>query len=289
MMVETGSFLNELLQKTKKSLTKISRNEADREARLLVEWATQIRPIDHVLNPNLPISSHQMNVLEKAVEQRLKGMPVYRIIGMREFYGIPFLLSSQTLEPRSDTETLVDMVLTYLKNQNEFNQIVNILDMGTGTGAIAIAILSNFEKSRVWGVDVREDILETAFNNATNAQVSDRFKTVLSNWFENIDTKYDLIVSNPPYIPHDDIDKLSPEVKYHDPLRALDGGVDGLDFYRLLARDSHKFLKKNGKIAIEIGFGQEDAVISLFHTHGYHCEKQCKDLNAIPRSLLFRQ
>lgn len=260
---------------------------AELDARLLIEWVTSTNRKDLLLNPNLPIAETEQLQLQTAVQKRLDGMPVYRIIGTREFYGIPFELSAETLEPRPDTEILVDMILPVLENTVNRKKEAQFLDMGTGTGAIAVAALVNVPESEAIAVDISSKALETATKNAETAGVAQRFHPCLSDWFDKIDGTFDVIVSNPPYIPSEVIATLSREVREHDPLRALEGGDDGLYFYRKLAVGSARFLNRSGAVAVEIGQGQERDVIALFADAGFHCVEMRKDLHSITRALLF--
>ncbi|AQX28325.1 MULTISPECIES: peptide chain release factor N(5)-glutamine methyltransferase [unclassified Bartonella] len=279
--------LSNTIQKTREKFRHQGISEADLNAKILVEWITGTNAFDRIIRPNMYLSSKQLVQLEQAINRRISGEPVYRIIGEREFYGIPFALSKDTLEPRPDTETLVDLVLPILKTHIEKSEQATLLDMGTGSGAIAIAILKQIPQIYAVAVDISEDALKTATKNAQHANVAHRFTPLLSNWFDSIKGQFDLIISNPPYIPEKEIKNLAKEVSQHDPLRALIGGEDGLDFYRKLAHESENYLKEKGYIAVEIGFSQEKKVCDLFEKNGFKCLKIREDLNGIPRALLF--
>lgn len=280
------SFKN-IIQQTREKLRTKGIFEADLDAKILVEWITGINAATRISNPDIHLSSENIIQIEQAVQRRIAGEPVYRIIGAREFYGISFALSRETLEPRPDTETLIDLVLPFLKKQVENSRKTTLLDMGTGSGAIAIAILKQIPQSYAVAVDISEDALKTATKNAKNAEVMHRFTPLLSDWFDSVTDRFDFIVSNPPYIPEKDIKKLAKEVRLHDPLRALVGGKDGLDFYRKLAHEAANYLKENGTIAVEIGYSQEKEVCDLFEKNDFQCLEMRKDLNGIPRALLF--
>jgi len=279
--------LADSLRKTRQIFQDHALDNADLDARLLVEWATNTTRKDLLLNPDMSVPEDAQQRLQSAIKKRLDNMPVYRIIGVREFYGIPFLLSPETLEPRSDTETLVDLILPVLENMVAKNGQASFLDMGTGTGAIAISALVNVKQTHATAVDISSGALETAQRNAENAGVASRFHACLSNWFERVEGRFDLIVSNPPYIPDDEVPLLAKEVKDYDPYRALAGGKDGLYFYDKLAKEAMHFLNPLGMIAVEIGQGQENDVIGLFEKAGFHCMELRKDLSAITRALLF--
>ncbi|EJF81349.1 Release factor glutamine methyltransferase [Candidatus Bartonella washoeensis] len=279
--------LNNIIRKTQEKLRTQGISEANLDAKILVEWITDTNPSDRICQPDMRLSSEQIMQLEKAVQRRISGEPVYRIIGTREFYGISFTLSEDTLEPRPDTETLVDLVLPLLTKHVENSRKTTLLDMGTGSGAIAISILKHIPQSYAVAVDISEDALKTATKNAQNAKVVHRFTPLLSDWFHSVTGRFDLIISNPPYIPETDIKKLAKEVRLHDPLRALNGGKDGLDFYRKLAHEAKNYLKTKGSVAVEIGFFQEKEVCNLFEKNGFQCLEMRRDLSGIPRALLF--
>ncbi|MGF7157506.1 peptide chain release factor N(5)-glutamine methyltransferase [Bartonella heixiaziensis] len=279
--------LNNIIRKTQEKLRTQGISQANLDAKILVEWITGTNASDRICQPDMRLSSEQIIQLEKAVQRRIAAEPVYRIIGTREFYGISFALSEDTLEPRPDTETLVDLVLPLLIKHVENSGKTTFLDMGTGSGAIAIALLKQIPQSYAVAVDISEDALNTAIKNAKNAEVIHRFTPLLSDWFNSVTDQFDLIISNPPYIPETDIKNLAKEVRLHDPLRALIGGIDGLDFYRKLAHETKNHLKVGGSLAVEIGYSQEKAVCDLFEKHSFQLLEMRKDLNGIPRALLF--
>ncbi|WP_413154534.1 peptide chain release factor N(5)-glutamine methyltransferase [Bartonella sp. cb54] len=279
--------LDRIIQQTQEKLRYHKISEANLDAKILVEWITNTNASDRITRPNLRLSPEQIVRLEQAVQRRIAGEPVYRIIGKREFYGISFVLSQDTLEPRPDTETLVDLVLPLLKKYVKQSGKTTLLDMGTGSGAIAIAILKQIPQSYAVAVDISENALKTAIKNAENAKVIHRFTPLLSDWFDSVTNRFDLIISNPPYIPERDIKNLAKEVRLHDPLRALIGGKDGLDFYRKIAHKAVHYLNEKGYVAVEIGYSQEKKVCDLFEKNGFQCLKICKDLCDIPRGLLF--
>ena len=279
--------LYDVLKKTRKLFRDRKLDNADLDARLLVEFITSTTRKDEILNPDFQVGNDALQRLDKVIVERLNGKPVYRIIGKREFYGIEFHLSADTLEPRDDTEALVDLVLPEIRSIADRYGEAKIVDMGTGTGAIAIALLANVNGLKATAVDISDDALKTASLNAENARVADRFSSLKSDWFSGFSGKFDMVISNPPYIPESEISTLATEVKKYDPLRALSGGKDGLQFYRKLAEECRPFLKPHGMIAVEIGKDQEKDVIALFSENGFELKKTRKDLNGILRALLF--
>lgn len=258
------------------------------EARLLVQWATGTSPLDSITTPEQIISPAAVNRLEDALRRRIAGEPVHRIFGERAFYGLDFTLSADTLEPRPDTETVVDLALPFLQNLAQTKQPVTCLDMGTGSGAIAIALLAHVPQLHATGVDIAEGALVTAQANAVRAGVQTRFSICHSDWFTAVTGQYDLVISNPPYIPQAEVKKLDISVRNHDPLRALDGGIDGLDFYRALATGARPYLVAGGRLVVEIGINQKQDVEAIFACHNFQLMQTRTDLADIDRALMFK-
>ncbi len=243
--------------------------------------------LDLISAPEQLVDSAVIETLSDALDRREKGEPVHRIMGVREFFGLPFRLSAATLEPRPDTEVLVELVIPALEALAVQKNTLELLDMGTGTGAIIISLLHRFERAHGIGLDMAEGALAMARINAVANGVGDRFAALKSDWFENVSGRFHLIVSNPPYIPHEDIAGLSREVREHDPLAALDGGSDGLNFYRALAQKAADHLYKQGMVAVEIGAGQFQDVEALFESAGFSLAGHASDLGGHRRAMLF--
>ncbi|PYE88907.1 peptide chain release factor N(5)-glutamine methyltransferase [Phyllobacterium leguminum] len=273
--------------KARKQLREAGIATPELDARLLVEWATATTRLDALSAPERIIDGEAVMVLDIGLSRRLAGEPVHRIMGERSFYGLGFRLSPETLEPRPDTETLVDLVLPFLRERIAKNGIAELIDMGTGTGAIAIALLSQLERLHAIGVDIAPGALATARENARLAGVSRRFAALRGDWFAEISGRFDLIVSNPPYIPRREVANLDREVREHDPLLALDGGEDGLDFYRALARGGEERLYEGGAVGVEIGAGQRADVEAIFAENGFRLMEGLQDLGGHDRALLF--
>ncbi len=281
--------LDSLMASSRARLRAAELDTPDLDAELLVEWITGATRLDLISSPEKLIDEVQVVQLNDALERRIAGEPVHRIIGMREFYGLPFRLSPETLEPRPDTEALVELVSPYLEKLIAQHGRATTLDMGTGTGAIVISLLHQFEKLDGVGLDVAEGALAMARINAAMNGVSDRFAALKSDWFANVRGRFHLIVSNPPYIPHEEIADLSREVREHDPMAALDGGADGLDFYRALAKHAAEYLYKDGIVAVEIGAGQFDDVSVIFESADFHLINNASDLGGHRRAMVFTQ
>lgn len=214
----------------------------------------------------------------KATEQRAQGKPLSAIFGFVEFYGMRFNINRKVLAPRMETEILVEEIIKAIDNIKK----CEILDIGTGSGAIAISVAKN-SQAKVYAIDVSKQALDVAKENAKKNQAKVEF--ICSDLFENLKNrkKFDIIASNPPYIPSADIEGLDEEVKKYDPRLALDGGKDGLDFYRKIIKEAPIHLKKNGLIFFEIGKGQFSAVKKLLEKNGFFDVQGIKDYNKIYR------
>jgi release factor glutamine methyltransferase len=257
------------------------------EARMIVEHCTGTDRRDAIASPGRIVASEQIAAIDRALARRLAGEPVHRIFGWRDFYGLRLKLSPDTLEPRPDTETLVDAVVPLLREIAEREGRCSVLDLGTGTGAIALAIAANVPETVVTATDVSAGALAAATENAAANRLAERFVPLLSNWFSAINGKFHAIVSNPPYIPADEIDGLQPEVRLHDPRRALDGGADGLVAYRAIAEGAAIHLESDGIVAVEVGEGQRRDVQRIFAEAGYRMVSVHRDLAGTERVLLF--
>ena len=261
--------------------------DAALDARLLVEHFTGTSRSDAIARPDMPVGPQAALQVEKALARRCLGEPVHRILGFREFYGLRLALSAETLEPRPDTEVLVDAVLPFAREVAAREGACRVLDLGTGSGAIALAVLANVPEAVATGVDISEDALATAARNAAELGFSGRFRPVRSDWFAEISGRYHVIVANPPYIGSDEIGALQKEVRLFDPLRALDGGKDGLDPYREIAAGAAAHMETGGLVAVEIGSTQRRAVGSIFAGKGFCLVRELSDLAGNDRGLLF--
>lgn len=257
------------------------------DARLLIGDVTGFSLTDFVLKGDRSLSADEVSQIAAMIERREKGEPVHRILGHREFYGLDLLLSPATLEPRPDTEILVDAVLPYLEGIVALHGSARILDMGIGTGAICLALLSECPSAIGVGTDISEGALITAADNAARNGLGDRFETQLSHWFDTVENSFDIIVSNPPYIRRDVIATLERDVRQFDPMAALDGGVDGLDPYRAIAEGAGRFLNAGGIIGVEIGYDQKIDVTAIFTAQGYDLLNAYKDYGGNNRALIF--
>lgn len=281
--------IGHLLTHARLELRQADIDSADIDARLLVQWVSGCSLTDLVVRPDAAVDADAVALMHNALARRIAGEPVHRIIGEREFYGLSFSLNADTLEPRPDTEALIGLILPFLQAKAAEKTFVDILDMGTGTGAIAITLLHEVPLARGIAVDIAAGALKAVRINAKRAGVSSRLATLQSDWFDAVRGKYDLIVSNPPYIPAKIVLELEKEVKDYDPRIALDGGEDGLNFYRSLAQYSGAHLRKNGMIGVEIGAGQADDVTAIFAQYSYSLTGVAEDLAGHKRALAFQR
>lgn len=278
--------LGELLRHARQRLAGAGIADAAFDARLIVEHFSGTTRTDAITSPDRIVV--QVAEIEAALDRRIAGEPVHRILGYRDFYGMRLSLSTETLEPRPDTETLVDAVLPFVRETAAREGICRILDLGTGTGAIALALVTQEPKAVAIGADISDDALATATANAGHLGVSSRFSAKKTDWFAEIHGLHHLIVSNPPYISSSGIENLQNEVRNFDPRRALDGGPDGLEPYRIIASGAARHLEKDGLVGLEIGHDQRRDVTVIFEQAGYHLFAQHKDLGGNDRVLVFR-
>ncbi|GES47320.1 release factor glutamine methyltransferase [Rhizobium dioscoreae] len=282
-----GPTASELLQEARARFAGADLDDPATEARILVGGLLHLSATGLVTHGFEPVSEDDVVMIRAAIDRRLNHEPVYRILGEREFYGLSLRLSAATLEPRPDTEILVDTMLPHVRRLESQIGNIHILDIGTGTGAICLALLRECPKAMGVGSDISSEALETARGNAERNGLAARFRTVQGSWFEAIHERFHVIVSNPPYIASSVISTLAPEVKDFDPPTALDGGLDGLDAYRAIAKDAARFLYQNGMIGVEIGYDQRETVTSVFEGAGFSLVEAVRDYGQNDRVLVF--
>jgi release factor glutamine methyltransferase len=214
------------------------------------------------------LSADEAARLEDYTQRRMAGEPVARIIGVKEFWGLPLLISPATLVPRPDTETVVEAALEILRAEARCNHSLLITDLGTGSGAILLALLSELPNAFGIGTDISEAALQTARGNAAHLGFAERAAFIACDYGAALSGAFGLIVSNPPYIRSADIAALGTEVRDHDPRHALDGGADGLDAYRLIASEAMRLLAPGGALVMEVGRGQSNDVEGLMTAAG---------------------
>lgn len=248
------------------------------DARLLMQEAARLTHAEIIAEPERELGSEALSNFNAFIARRLAHEPVSRILGRREFYGRNFTLTPDVLDPRPDTEVVVELALRLVKAGR-------FIDLGTGSGAIAVTLCA--ENAALSGVasDVSSAALKVAEANAAANNVAARLKFHRGSWFENVDGVFDLIISNPPYIRSGEA--LMPEVFHHDPHIALFAGQDGLEAYRLISASCIPHLAAHGAIVVEIGAGQEAEVRPLFETKGLVLLESAEDLQGHTRALAF--
>jgi release factor glutamine methyltransferase len=245
------------------------------DARLLVEAAADATRVDIVTDPYRALTPEQEAKLEDFIARRVRREPVSQILGRKGFWKIMLQVTPDVLTPRPDTETVVEFALRGFPEHAPWT----ILDLGVGSGAILLAILAERPAARGLGIDISEEALAVARDNAAALGLAGRLALLRSDWTAGLEANsFDLVVSNPPYIATEVIETLDPEVRDHEPRLALEGGVDGLDHYRLLAPEILRVLKPGGRFAVEIGYDQKTAVEALFREAGAVFVETIRDL-----------
>jgi len=250
------------------------------DARLMLEVAANVTRTEIVTDPYRELSAEQEATLEDYLSRRARREPVSHIIGRKGFWKILLQVNKNVLTPRPETEVIVDEVLKAFPE----NMAFSMLDLGVGSGTILLAVLAERPAAKGLGIDASAEALAVAKDNAASLDLNTRAAFLHGDWTAGLgDGGFDLVVSNPPYIPTKVIDTLEPEVRDHEPRLALDGGEDGLDAYRLLAPEILRVLKPGGLFAVEIGFDQSKDVEALFNAAGAKEVKTIKDLSTHDR------
>jgi release factor glutamine methyltransferase len=259
---------------------------APHEARLLLASVLGVATATLVAYPERALTPAEGGRYELLIDRRARREPLTHILGRREFWGLSFRVTADTLDPRPDSETLIEAVLGELPDRQA---PLRLLDLGTGTGCLLLALLAELPQATGLGVDCSAAALAVATANASDLGLAGRAAFRLGRWSEGLSGPFDLIVSNPPYIPSGDIDGLMPEVARYEPRLALDGGPDGLDSYRMLGAEITRLLAGTGLAALEIGLGQASAVAALLATDGLVQATFRRDLAVHIRCLVFRK
>ena len=237
-----------------------------------------------LLNLDKSLSDDEEKLFNKFIEERLSNRPIAYIVENREFMGLDFYVKEGVLIPRPDTEVLVEEVIELCKDKGP----INILDIGTGSGAITVSLAKYLVNAKITSVDISDIALEIGEKNAQSNDVDDRITFIKSDLFTNIDKdmKFDIIVSNPPYIKKEVIETLDKQVKDFEPYNALEGGIDGLDFYRAITTQGKNYLNKGGILAYEVGHDQSEDVSKLMEKDGYTNIYTRKDLQQLDRVVI---
>ena len=280
------SSIGELWRWASDELAGAGIEQPQRDARLLLESAGGFDGAQIIAFPEREVEAGRCAAFKALVERRKSREPISRILGRREFWSLPFKVSKDTLDPRPDSETLVEAVLDRIADRQAK---IRLLDFGTGTGCLLLALLSELPQAHGIGVDLNPGAVTVAAENAAALGLAARAEFRVADWGKDLNGDFDIVVSNPPYIEASAIPALEPEVANHDPHLALSGGHDGLDAYRALVPQAARLLASGGLLALEIGQGQGDSVRTIATGCGLRDMGSKRDLAAIERCLIFRK
>jgi release factor glutamine methyltransferase len=258
---------------------------AETDARLLVAHALGIDRAELIANGDRALNPDEMKAIDALGERRRKHEPVARIFGAKEFWSLRLQVTPAVLVPRPESETVVEATLAAIMHDALQLEKLRILDIGTGSGALLLALLSELPNAAGVGTDISRAALDVAQANAECNDLAARCAFVACDIAAGVQGPFDFIVANPPYVAHGDIASLAPEVRDYDPALALDGGSDGLDGYRAIAANADRLLAPGGRLIVELGIGQESAVRALFTNAGLTVAAARDDLAGIPRAL----
>jgi release factor glutamine methyltransferase len=290
----SNPFTGHTIETARRTLTARFRtnaiDSAELDARILVGAALDLDLTGLLTAATRPVTAAEAVRLEDLASRRLKGEPVARILGTKEFWGLPLQLAAATLVPRPDTETVVELALETLRAGPAPDHPLRIADIGTGSGAILLALLSELPDAYGIGTDISAAALHTASANARHLELAGRAAFIACDYVAALSGAFDLIVSNPPYIRSAEIINLATEVRDHDPLGALDGGSDGLDAYRALVPQAARLLAPGGVLVVEVGHDQSAEVERLMMAAGLTLERPPKaDLAGTARAVAGRK
>jgi len=255
------------------------------DARLLLGEVLNLETADLVAHPERPLAAAEGERFHGLIERRCQHQPVSQLLARREFWGLSFRVTADTLTPRPETETLVEQALARIPDRT---RALRLLDLGTGTGCLLLALLHELPQATGLAIDRSPAALAVAQVNAAALGLAARAEFRLGDWLDGLSERFDLIVSNPPYIGTSELEQLAAEVARHEPHLALDGGRDGLDCYRAIARGLGRCLRPDGRLLLEIGAGQADSVAAIFAAAGFACAGRHDDLAGLPRCLVLQ-
>ena len=267
--------LKKVLANTANKLSESGIEGAARDSRILTAYALQIPISELSLKINEQVSGEMTSKLEKLILRRIQREPISKILGRREFWGRTFSISENVLDPRGDTETLIECVIE--------KPVKSVLELGTGSGAIAITLACEWKEVHVTAIDISKEALSLAKSNAEKFNVQNKIDFFKSDWFEAVKGSFDLIISNPPYIGLIEKDEISTEVIKYDPEIALFAGRDGLDAYKKIIPNLAKFLNPDGFVVLEIGAYQSNQVKNMMNVVGFIDTQIVKDLSGKDR------
>ncbi len=283
MLKDGMETLDQMMRRIRKALEESGAEAPALDARILMRQGGNFSDADLIMRGAEPLSPQLIEKIEEMLSRRLRGEPVSRITGEREFWSLLFKVTPDTLDPRADTETLVDAALKCVGIRDE--KPLRILDLGTGTGCIPIALLTELPHATAVAIDLNPGALAVARENAIRHGVEGRIEFRHGSWWEPLKTgeSFDLVTSNPPYIPESDIAALAPDVRDFDPMMALTGGADGFDAYKIILNGLKKYLACGGTALFEIGIGQEKELARLVDDSNMCVRDSYRDLGDVIR------
>jgi release factor glutamine methyltransferase len=283
--LKSGVSVSEALHHVVQSFRTGGVEEAEADARVLIGHALHLDRARLIVQSERILEAREVTVISALATRRLRREPVSRIVGQKEFWSLPISVTPDVLVPRPETETVVEAALDFVIRSGLRLEKLRVLDIGTGSGVLLLALLNELKNAIGTGTDVSSAALDVASANAARCRLDSRCNFVVCNIATGVEGPFDLIVSNPPYIAHDEIETLAPEVRDYDPQVALDGGQDGLDAYRRIAADAKRILAPGGRLFVELGAGQDEPVRALFTKAGLSPGIPRRDLAGIPRVL----
>jgi release factor glutamine methyltransferase len=275
-------LLREVLRHAEALLREAGVDTPELDARLLMGAALGMTREHMLIHATAKLNQAQVTRVLDFIARRVEREPVSRILGRREFWSLDFLLSPATLDPRPDSETVIDEALAGIPDKQA---PLSVLDLGTGTGCLLLALLNELPNASGIGVDKSEEAVVTATANARRLGLGQRARFTIGDWGAGLTERFDLVISNPPYIPDREIETLAPEVVRFDPVAALAGGPDGLDAYRAITAQLPNLLKHNGKVIFEVGAGQSGDVAALLGAAGFRNIGRRHDLAGVERAV----
>jgi len=283
--LKAGASLQQACELMVEAFRSAGIEDAKADARILTAHALKLSRAQLISQGDRELELREIDALSARAARRLKREPVSRIVGEREFWGLRLGIDASVLDPRPETETLVEAALDWATTNQLRNEALRVLDIATGSGAILLALLSELPAATGVATDKSVDALTIARTNAQRLGFTDRCKFIASEYATALRGPFDLIISNPPYIASDDIGQLAPEVRDYDPRLSLDGGADGLDAYRVIVNDTPRLLAPRGRLIVELGQGQADAVAEIATRAGLSVAALRADLTGISRAL----
>jgi release factor glutamine methyltransferase len=283
--LKDGAALSEALQLVAHAFRAAGIEDADVDARVLAGHALHLDRARLISQADRVLEAREINAISGLAARRLKREPVSRILGRKEFWSLALAVTPDVLVPRPETETVVEGALDFVVRGGLRMEKLRILDIGTGSGALLVALLNELPNATGIGTDISRAALDAARVNVTTLGFENRCSLISCDMAAGVEGQFDLVVSNPPYVARGDIASLAPEVRDYDPKMALDGGDDGLAAYRSISADAKRLLAPGGRLFVELGAGQEPAVRKLFTNAGLAVGVARNDLAGTPRVL----